>query len=112
MTPRFTKPEFASAIPSSMSVLSNAQLVQLEAAHRRDEALGQWFRKAVTGAFRALVEYPHRRRVYEELAMLSDRELADIGLSRGNIPRVFEGEFISREKLAANAPPAARAAAA
>lgn len=112
MNARITKPEFDSAILGCMPKLSNAQLVHLEAAHRRDEAIANWIRKTVTGVFRAVVEYPRRRRVYDELTMLTDRELADIGLSRGDIPRIFEEEFVSREKTAANAPTTARPAAA
>ncbi len=34
-----------------------------------------------------------RRAVMNELAQLSDRELADIGLSRGQLWRVFDPEF-------------------
>ncbi|MFC3126390.1 DUF1127 domain-containing protein [Pseudoroseomonas globiformis] len=113
MNARVTKPEFDSAIVSSMMSLAPAQLMQLEAARSRDEAVGRWFRNAVTAIFRAVVEYPRRRRVYDELAMLSDRELADIGLARGDIPRIFEADFQARAKRAANTPArlgAARAA--
>jgi uncharacterized protein YjiS (DUF1127 family) len=30
-----------------------------------------------------------------ELGLMSDRELADIGLSRGDLPRVFDAEFVA-----------------
>jgi uncharacterized protein YjiS (DUF1127 family) len=36
-----------------------------------------------------------RRAVTNELAMLSDHELADIGLSRADIPRVFDRAFVA-----------------
>ncbi|MBO1074818.1 DUF1127 domain-containing protein [Roseomonas marmotae] len=62
------------------------EAIRHEAIKERDAKIGQWFRKA----FRAILEYPRRRRVMDELSMLSDRELADIGLSRGDIHRVFE----------------------
>ncbi|WP_206667943.1 DUF1127 domain-containing protein [Teichococcus oryzae] len=112
MNARVTKPEFVSAIPSSMMTLAPAQSVQLEAARQRDEAVGQWLRKTLSAMFRAVVEYPRRRRIYDELSMLSDRELTDIGLTRGDIPHVFEAEFKAREQQAANAPAPARAIAA
>ncbi|MBV9782634.1 MAG: DUF1127 domain-containing protein [Acidisphaera sp.] len=35
-------------------------------------------------------DWPRRRAVLNELNMLSDRELADIGLSRAQVPYVFE----------------------
>lgn len=40
-----------------------------------------------------LKEMPHRRAVMDELASLSDHELADIGLTRAELPRVFDEEF-------------------
>ncbi|WBV44199.1 DUF1127 domain-containing protein [Pseudoroseomonas cervicalis] len=112
MDARITKPEFDSAIPSATGSMSQAHAVALEAMRARDEAIGQWIRKAVTSAFRAIVDYPRRRRVYEELTMLTDRELADIGLSRTDIPRVFEGDFEAKARQAANAPAQGRPQAA
>jgi uncharacterized protein YjiS (DUF1127 family) len=46
-----------------------------------------------------------RRAVMNELSMLSDHELADIGLSRSEIPRVFDRAFVASR----SAPQAARA---
>ena len=40
---------------------------------------------AIAGYLAAQVE---RRRVYHELSSLSDRDLADIGISRGDVPRI------------------------
>lgn len=41
----------------------------------------------------ALRQHAERRRVYEHLRALTNRELADIGLARGDIGRVLEPEF-------------------
>jgi uncharacterized protein YjiS (DUF1127 family) len=41
----------------------------------------------------AVRHYAERRRAYEQLRALTDRELEDIGLARGDIGRVFEPEF-------------------
>jgi uncharacterized protein YjiS (DUF1127 family) len=38
-------------------------------------------------------QHAERCRVYEHLRALTDRELADIGLARGDIGRVLEPEF-------------------
>jgi uncharacterized protein YjiS (DUF1127 family) len=46
--------------------------------------------------------WPDRRRTYENLRALTDRELADIGLVRGEISRVFEPGFRLPAKPAAN----------
>lgn len=41
----------------------------------------------------ALATWPERRATYEKLRRLTDRELADIGIARGDITRVFEPDF-------------------
>jgi uncharacterized protein YjiS (DUF1127 family) len=40
-----------------------------------------------------LQQWRHRRQVVAELALMSDRELSDIGLSRADLPRVFDPGF-------------------
>ena len=42
-------------------------------------------------AYRAVSEWAQRRREAAELNALTDRELADIGLTRGEIGRVVRG---------------------
>ncbi len=34
-----------------------------------------------------------RQTTLSEMSMMSDRELADIGLGRGDVPRVFDADF-------------------
>jgi uncharacterized protein YjiS (DUF1127 family) len=36
-----------------------------------------------------------RHRTLERMEMMSDRELADIGLTRGDLPRVFDADFVA-----------------
>ena len=43
----------------------------------------------------AVAEWPRRRAVLAELSMLSDRELADIGLNRTDLKRVFDPGYSS-----------------
>jgi uncharacterized protein YjiS (DUF1127 family) len=45
------------------------------------------------GLWWALRHHAERRRAYAQLRALTDRELEDIGLARGDIGRVFEPEF-------------------
>ena len=47
----------------------------------------------VRGWMQGLAEWSRRRAVIDELRMLSDRELADIGLSRADVGRVFDPRF-------------------
>jgi len=46
--------------------------------------------RRVAGAARSLATLPRRRAVIDELSRLSDRELADIGLSRAELHKVFD----------------------
>lgn len=45
------------------------------------------------GMFARMTEWQHKRQVMEELSMMTDRDLSDIGLTRADLPRVFEAEF-------------------
>jgi uncharacterized protein YjiS (DUF1127 family) len=49
---------------------------------------------------RSLVTFPQRRAVRDELSNLTDRELADIGLSRADVAHVFDAEFVTRRERA------------
>jgi uncharacterized protein YjiS (DUF1127 family) len=40
--------------------------------------------------FRKLKAYTHRRQTRRELEQLSDKELADIGISRSDIPAILK----------------------
>jgi len=45
------------------------------------------------GIVQFLAIYPQRRAVFDQLNGLTDRELADIGLERADIARVFDADF-------------------
>lgn len=59
---------------------------------------GQLMMTRVTRAVKDLVALPQRRAVLDELGMLSDRELADIGLSRAELGRVFDRRFVDARR--------------
>jgi len=109
MDARITKEE--TALLLSLTPSRHAQRVEeirLAAIRARDEAIGRAIRNAVTGFFRALrsiarfiITYPERRAVFEQLNALSDRELADIGLTRADLARVFDADFAKTRELAA-----------
>ena len=48
--------------------------------------------------FNTLLAVRHRRAVLDELSSLSDRELADIGLNRNELSRVFDPQFAEARK--------------
>ena len=49
----------------------------------------QWIADRVT----AVVEWRHRQEVMREMELMTDHELADIGLTRSDLQRVFDPEF-------------------
>jgi uncharacterized protein YjiS (DUF1127 family) len=60
---------------------------------------GQLMMQRVTRAVKDLMALPHRRAVLDELSMLNDRELADIGLSRAELGRVFDKGFANERRV-------------
>ena len=52
-----------------------------------------WVARAASAPVRWAAAYAERRRVMGELMQMSDRELADLGLSRYDIHRVFDPQF-------------------
>jgi uncharacterized protein YjiS (DUF1127 family) len=101
MDPRRTQEQiglFQIATPDSRSREIDA--IRAAAMRARDEAIAAGLRRLFAGLGRglaaigtALVSWPERRQTYENLRGLTDRELADIGLARGDISRVFEPGF-------------------
>ncbi len=77
MDPRFTRQEMAFLSPTNTTE-----------AHGLKSAL-----HTAWSALREMASLPRRRRVFAELSALGDRELADIGLTRTDIPRVFDRDF-------------------
>jgi uncharacterized protein YjiS (DUF1127 family) len=56
-------------------------------------AAGGGFVRKIGDALAWLVAMPRRRAVLDELRMLTDRELADIGIARNELKRVFDPAY-------------------
>lgn len=106
MDARITKAEAALLLPAT-TIPSRRQAeveaLRLAAIAARDEAIAAGFRRAARGVLaaaegvvRALLTFPARLRTYQALRGLSDRELRDIGMTRFDIPRVFDAAFVPR----------------
>jgi uncharacterized protein YjiS (DUF1127 family) len=54
-----------------------------------EHGIGHWLKSAVA----VFVAWRRRQAVLQEMAMMTDRELADIGLSRSDLGRVFDPAF-------------------
>lgn len=106
MDVRITKAEAALLLPAT-TIPSRRQAeveaIRLAAIAARDEAIAAAFRRtgrAVLDAAEALVmavvTFPARAHTYKALRRLSDRQLRDIGMTRLDIPRVFDPSFAPR----------------
>jgi uncharacterized protein YjiS (DUF1127 family) len=108
MDARITKEETALLLNLAPSRHAReVEAIRLAAIRARDEALGQALARGVAALYRGIraavlfiIEYPRRRAVFEQLQAMSDRELADIGLERADLVRVFDEEFTLGRALA------------
>jgi uncharacterized protein YjiS (DUF1127 family) len=62
---------------------------QTPAVKPRPSGVGQWF----TAFVAAISAWRQRQAVLQEMQLMTDRELSDIGLSRADLGRVFEPAF-------------------
>ena len=87
----FNKEEFGFKRPEMLSYHTTWDDADYEPALPRPRRSG--VAKLVTVPVRWMRNYAERRRTMNELAKMSDRDLADLGLSRYDIPRVFDPAF-------------------
>jgi uncharacterized protein YjiS (DUF1127 family) len=91
MTASINKNEFSFKLPDMLSYHSTWDDADYEPTLPTRRA--SWFLRAVAAPMRLVTKLAERHRVMNELARLSDRELADLGMSRYDIPRVFDPSF-------------------
>ncbi|MFQ3622212.1 MAG: DUF1127 domain-containing protein [Acetobacteraceae bacterium] len=117
MDARITKEETALLLnltPSRRAM--EIEEIRLAAIRARDEAIGRAIRAAIVGLWRIVRDvarfvatYPRRRALFDQLNAMSDRELADIGLTRADLARVFDEDFGRVEQTRAAPRPAGTA---
>jgi uncharacterized protein YjiS (DUF1127 family) len=95
MNARVAKEEIALMMPTSLSHYADEPRVT------ESEASNGIF-AAVMNGVRWLADLPRRRAVLAELNELSDHELADIGLNRSELGRVFDPEFAAQRARSRN----------
>jgi uncharacterized protein YjiS (DUF1127 family) len=83
MNVNFAKNHMAHLLPAGLADADN---------DTRREA-GSGFGRKIADVLAWLVAMPRRRAVIDELRMLTDRELADIGVARSELKRVFDPAF-------------------
>jgi uncharacterized protein YjiS (DUF1127 family) len=89
MNARVAKEEIALLMPSSLSHYADEPRLA-------DAAASNGVFAAVLHAVRWLADMPRRRAVLAELNELSEHELADIGLNRSELNRVFDPHFAAQ----------------
>jgi uncharacterized protein YjiS (DUF1127 family) len=117
MNPRDTQEQIG-LFPAATKAPASVEIDRIvaEAVRARDEAIARGLRRffgrlgdALAAVGAALASWPTRRATYDRLRRLSDRELADIGLTRGDIARVFDPDFaLPAAPANANTVPAGR----
>jgi uncharacterized protein YjiS (DUF1127 family) len=73
-------------------MLSNAE-IELVAQKNRNRALFETIAAAVSAVVRPLSAWWARTQVHDELMSMDDRMLADIGISRADVPAVAAGRY-------------------
>jgi uncharacterized protein YjiS (DUF1127 family) len=73
----------------NLSYINSAYDEPYVSAKPLDRRISVWVARLVS-MFR---EWRHRRAVMQEMSLMTDRELSDIGLSRSDLARVFDPAF-------------------
>jgi len=90
MNMRVAKEEMALLMPSSLSHYADEPRFAATAKNG--------FVAKIVAALRYLAALPERHAVMHELNDMSDRELADIGLQRAELGRVFDANFVAARR--------------
>lgn len=85
------KNEFSFKLPEMLSYHSTWDDADYEPMVPRRPA--SWLSQVMAAPMRLVTKLTERHRVMNELAHLSDRDLADLGITRYDIPRVFDPAF-------------------
>ena len=101
MTPRYATEELALMMPTSLSTYFNPNSDRNAGYEFANTYNNQYFdvdaRDAKTpGIFARVASWLRRRAAMDELAGLTDHELADIGLSRGDLSMAFDPNFVAQ----------------
>jgi len=78
--------------PRSISRVTSGYAAPPVVASKSHGGIGRWLADSVS----ALLAWPRQQAVMHELETMTDRELADIGMTRGDIRHVFDRSYVRR----------------
>jgi uncharacterized protein YjiS (DUF1127 family) len=94
MSAPLAKTDFVFKLTTSQSYIDDAyDPTPLPAAQRAPRGLLRQIGDGVAFLARSVKSWAARQATLSEMSLMSDRELADIGLTRGDLPRVFDADF-------------------
>jgi uncharacterized protein YjiS (DUF1127 family) len=97
MNAPLNKSELKFVFPNSLSFTHDVEEGYRNAAEARLD-FNRALARRLGDVLAKVVAYFRRGEVMTELSSMSDRELADIGLSRGNLTRVFDADFAQEHR--------------
>jgi uncharacterized protein YjiS (DUF1127 family) len=86
--------DFVFKLATSQSYIDgNYDATPLPAAQAAPRGLLRRIGDGLAFVAQSIKTWSARQATLSEMSLMSDRELADIGLSRGDVPRVFDADF-------------------
>ena len=94
MNTPFPNNEFRFSLPDNLR-FSDSVREGYQATGETHAAIGRALTRKIADAIARMVTFARRGSTLAELRGMSDRELADMGLGRSDLPRVFDADFAS-----------------
>jgi uncharacterized protein YjiS (DUF1127 family) len=85
---------------NQLEIYYQARQMQAQVVRELAVKVGQFFAKVLRPVISAVREGHERRQIFWELSSLDDRTLADIGITRADIPRVAAGVWTPERRPA------------
>ena len=96
MSAPLAKTDFVFKLATSQSYIDdNYDPIPLPAVQPAPRGLLRQIGEGLAYVAQSVKAWATRQATLSELGMMSDRELADVGLSRGDVPRVFDPAFVA-----------------
>ena len=98
MSAPLAKSDFVFKLSTSRSYIGadyDPAPAQVQTAQPASRSLGRALADGLAFLMAGVRNWAGRQVTMAEMGSMSDRELADIGLNRGDLPRVFDADFVA-----------------